>query len=308
MQIHHYPCTVPNVKIVSTLGMFDGVHIGHKSVINTLTQKAKELHAESMVITFEPHPQIYFSKEKDSVKLLNTFDEKAELLAAAGVNHLYVLPFNDELRNSTAKEFVKNYLVDKINVSHFIVGFNNFFGKDRGGSYEDIKKFAIEYGFTTQQLTEVDSANQVSSTTIRKALSNSDIETTNLLLDYDYSLSGTVGKGLGIGSTINFPTANIINYGDYKQVPPSGVYVAFVDVEGARYKGALSIGTNPTIDSSNEIKVEVFIIDFNKDIYGKPLKVVFIDKIRETEKFPSLDALKNQLKADVDYVVKYKKC
>ncbi|MGV3461473.1 MAG: bifunctional riboflavin kinase/FAD synthetase [Flavobacterium sp.] len=286
-----------NSPTVLTLGTFDGVHKGHKSIIGRLTAIAQTAGATSTVLTFFPHPRMVLQQDGD-IKLLNTINEKAFLLEQCGVDNLIIHPFDHAFSRLTAEEFVKDILVDKLKISHIIIGHDHRFGRNRTATITDLEKFGTQYGFEVIQISalEIDEVS-VSSTKIRNALDAGDITTANSYLGYPYLLTGTVVKGREIGRTIGFPTANVYIAEDYKLIPPIGIYVVSSIIDGKNVFGMMSIGTNPTVGGTTRT-IEINYLDFNGDLYGKELHISVYGKIRDEQKFPSLDALKEQLVKD----------
>ncbi|MGG7034424.1 MAG: bifunctional riboflavin kinase/FAD synthetase [Flavobacterium sp.] len=284
-------------KTVVTIGTFDGVHIGHKKILERLVQNARDLEAESLVLTFFPHPRMILNDDSE-IKLLNTIDEKADLLEKAGLDNLVIHPFDQAFSQLTAEEFVKNILVDQFNIKKIIIGHDHRFGKNRSADIYDLIKFGQQYGFeveqiSSQQINEVD----VSSTKIRKALLAGNIDLANEYLGYPYVLSGTIVKGKQLGRTIGYPTANVGIEANYKLIPLNGVYIVKSEWNGTDIFGMMNIGTNPTVDGK-KLSVEVNFFDFDSDIYNQKIVVSVLHRIRSEQKFDSLDALKAQLATD----------
>lgn len=279
-----------------SLGMFDGVHLGHQSIISELKRIASEKNLESAVLTFWPHPRLIFNPNED-LKLLNTLEEKAALLENFGIENLFLKSFDEEFRNLTGEEFVKQILVEKLNVKHLIVGHDHVFGKNRSGNFQLLEKLAPELGFEVEQMEAVNIYNNnISSTKVRNALLEGNIKDANLMLGYNYSLTGTVVHGKKIGRTIGYPTANI-EVDSLKLLPKKGAYTVEVLFEGKVYRGMLSIGTNPTVNGE-KLTTEVYILDFNEDIYGKEITVKFRDFLHEEIKFEGLEKLIERLDED----------
>ena len=259
--------------------MFDGVHFGHQSIINQLNTVAKNKNLESAILTFWPHPRIIFNPE-DDLKLLNTIEEKTYFLEKHGIQHLFLQEFNEEFRNLTGEEFVKQILVDKLNVKYLIIGHDHTFGKNKSGDFALLKKMAPEFGFEVHQVEAVNfHEKNISSTQIRNALSAGNVREANEMLGYVYSVSGKVIHGKKIGRTIGYPTANI-EVDSLKILPKKGAYIVDVFVKNQHLKGMLSIGTNPTVDGKN-LTVEVYILDFNEAIYGEEISVNFREFLHE---------------------------
>ena len=283
-------------SLALSIGMFDGVHFGHQSIINQLNTVAKNKNLESAILTFWPHPRIIFNPE-DDLKLLNTIEEKTYFLEKHGIQHLFLQEFNEEFRNLTGEEFVKQILVDKLNVKYLIIGHDHTFGKNKSGDFALLKKMAPEFGFEVHQVEAVNfHEKNISSTQIRNALSAGNVIEANEMLGYLYSVSGKVIHGKKIGRTIGYPTANI-EVDSLKILPKKGAYIVDVFVKNQHLKGMLSIGTNPTVDGKN-LTVEVYILDFNEEIYGEEISVNFREFLHDEIKFESLDKLIERLDED----------
>ena len=279
-----------------SIGMFDGVHRGHQTIIKNLNTVAANKGLESAILTFWPHPRTIFSPN-DDLKLLNKIEEKTYLLAKNGVKHLFLKEFDEAFRNLTGEEFVKQILVEKLNVKHLIIGHDHTFGKNRSGDFNLLQKMSSEYGFEVEQVEAVDFHDRhISSTQIRNALKDAKIKEANEMLGYTYSVSGTVVDGKKLGRTIGYPTANI-SVNPLKILPKNGAYIVDIFVKNQHYKGMLSIGTNPTVDG-NSLTVEVYILDFSNDIYGEEISVNFREFLHEEIKFDSLDKLIERLDED----------
>lgn len=284
-------------KTVVTLGTFDGVHVGHKKIIERLLFNAKELNCESLVLTFFPHPRMVLQKDAD-VKLLNTIEEKANLLSKTGLDNLVIHPFDQAFSRLTAEEFVKNILVDCFNVEKIIIGYDHRFGRNRTANIDDLIAFSKIYGFEVEQISaqEINDV-AVSSTKIRNAILDGNIDLANNYLNYNYSFKGKIVKGKQLGRTIGFPTANFEIDDSYKLIPKNGVYVVESVINQNRIFGMMNIGFNPTV-GENAQTIEVYYFDFNGDLYGQQITVSILHRLRCEQKFDSLEALKNQLKSD----------
>ena len=279
-----------------SIGMFDGVHLGHQSIVEKLNTISLAKNLKSAILTFWPHPRKIFNPN-DNLKLLNTIDEKKYLLQKNGLHHLFLKEFDEDFRNLSGEEFVKQILVEKLQVKHLIVGYDHTFGKNRSGDFTLLKKMGPELGFTVEKVEAVSYKEvNISSTQIRNALSAGNILFANEMLGYNYSLSGTVVHGKKIGRTIGYPTANI-KVDNLKLLPKKGAYIVDVFVKNQRYKGMLSIGTNPTVNGTN-ISVEVYILNFNEDIYDQEITVNFRDFLHEEIKFNNLKELMLRLHED----------
>jgi len=283
---------------VVTIGTFDGVHIGHQKIIKRIVEIAKKKDLQALVLTFFPHPRMVVQNDS-SIKLINTIDEKAKQLESMGVNHLVIKKFTKSFSRLSALEYVRDVLVNKLKVKHIIVGYDHHFGRNRTANIEDLKEYGEFYGFKITEIMpqEVDDV-AVSSTKIRNALFKGDVKNANKFLGYNFSLTGKVEKGRGIGSTIDFPTANINIEESYKLIPHSGVYLVKAIIKGVNVFGMMNIGNNPTVSDDIRTNVEVHFFDFSNDIYGEVIKVELLDYLRNEIKFPSVLALKEQLKKD----------
>lgn len=278
--------------------MFDGVHLGHLSIINTLNEIARSEDLESAILSFWPHPRKFLNPD-DNVKMLNTLEEKLELLEKSGIQNIFLKTFDEDFRNLTGSEFCEQVLVDKLNVKHIIIGHDHTFGKNKSGNFDLLKSLSTELDFKVNQLEAVQSEDlNISSTKIRLALLDGRVADANKMLGYSYPLTGKVIHGIKLGRTIGYPTANIdvpVN----KLLPKSGAYIVEVWIENAFYKGMLSIGTNPTVDNENEtLHTEVYILDFDQDIYGTEITVRFRDYLHDEIKFEGLEKLIEKLDLD----------
>ncbi|WP_313804784.1 bifunctional riboflavin kinase/FAD synthetase [Flavobacterium sp.] len=291
-------------KTVLTLGTFDGVHLGHQSILKKLEKASDELNCESLVLTFFPHPRMVLQQDGD-IKLLNTIDEKAELLRKFGVDNLIVHPFDNRFSQLSAEEFVSEILVKQFNIAKIIIGYDHRFGKNRSATIDDLIVFGEKYGFEVEQISakEIDEVS-VSSTKIRVALDNGDITTANSYLGYKYSFSGKVVQGKQLGRTIGFPTANIQIAEDYKLIPKIGVYVVKATYQGRTIGGMMNIGFKPTVDGIAKT-IEVHLFDFKEDLYGTDLKIEVLHRLRDEQKFSSVDHLKEQLFQDKKLSLEY---
>ena len=285
---------------VITVGIFDGVHLGHKKILSRVVEAAKDNDSESVVFTLWPHPRLVLNSNKGELKFLTTIDEKIELLEKTGIDHVVIYPFSQEFAKLTACNFIKQILVDSLNVKKLIVGYNHKFGKDQEGNFDNLSLCAKEYGFAIEKLDAFENTEiKVSSTAIREAILNKNVMLANKLLGYQYFITGKVVGGSQVGRKIGFPTANIELYEDYKLIPANGVYAVWVHVNGAQYKGMLNIGVRPTIDGKNSRKsIEVHILDFDKNLYDKKITIRFVDRIRDEKMFENVNALTYQLKED----------
>ncbi len=289
---------------VVTIGTFDGVHLGHQKILEQIISSAKLNDCESLVLTFFPHPRMVL-QEGTEMKQLNTLNEKIALLAHLGIDHLVVHPFDKEFSRMTAEEFVQKVLVDTFNVQKIIIGYDHRFGRNRTADINDLIQFGQTYGFAVEQISAQEiNAVSVSSTKIRMALCEGQIALANEFLGYDYSLTGTVTKGQQLGRTIGYPTANIQIEEDYKLVPQNGVYVAKCVLNQKMVYGMMNIGNRPTVNGITQT-IEINLFDFNDDLYGQTITVSLLKRMRDEQKFESLEALKNQLALDKQTALSY---
>nr|WP_294936617.1 bifunctional riboflavin kinase/FAD synthetase [uncultured Flavobacterium sp.] len=282
---------------VVTLGTFDGVHIGHQHILEKVTSSAEILGCESLVLTFFPHPRMVLQQESE-IKLLNTIDEKSLLLQQFGIDNLVVHPFDEAFSKLTAEEFVKDILVGKFKIRKIIIGYDHRFGRNRTANINDLIVFGRQYGFEVEQISahEIDEVS-ISSTKIRNSLDCGNVSLANQYLGYEYFFSGVVVEGKKLGRTIGFPTANIRISDTYKLIPKNGVYIVSSQIDGKIVYGMMNIGVNPTVDGTSQ-SIEVHFFDFEEDLYGRTIAIVLHQKIRDEQKFPSVDALKEQLGRD----------
>lgn len=284
-------------KTIITIGTFDGVHIGHQKIIAQLLEASKKKNEASVILTFFPHPRMVLQKDH-GVKLINTLNEKSELLENLGLDELIIHPFDKDFSRLTAFEFVRNVLVNQLNISKLIIGYDHHFGKNREGNFEQLQEYGAMFDF---ELEEIPAQNlndiTISSTKIRTALLNGEIEKANNYLGYKFMLTGEVVKGQSLGSKIGFPTANIKIEEDYKLIPKEGAYVIKATIDNVRYSGMLNIGNRPTIKGKHQT-IEVNFFDFNADLYGQTIQIELLKFLRDEQKFDSLDDLKSQLKKD----------
>ena len=283
---------------VVTSGTFDGVHLGHQKIISRLKEVAKVNNGETILLTFYPHPRMVLFPEDNELKLLNTQEEKIELLEKYGVDHLIIYPFTKEFSRLTSVEFVRNILINKIKTKRLVIGYNHHFGRNREGTFGHLKEYGPLYGFEVEEIPAKDVDHiEISSTKIRKALQTGDIKTATAFLGHCYTLTGKVAEGLKLGRTIGYPTANIVLEDKYKLIPADGIYAVKIKHDGKKYCGMLSIGNNPTVAGKGR-SIEVNIFDFDKDIYNEKVTIYFIERLRDEVKFNGLEELKVQLAKD----------
>jgi riboflavin kinase / FMN adenylyltransferase len=285
---------------VISIGIFDGVHRGHATVFERVSQRARELSGESAIVTFWPHPRLVLGGKSETLKILSTLDEKKALIRGHGIDHFFIMPFTKEFSMLPACEFVKRYLVDGAGLTHLVFGYDHHFGRAREGNYENLKTCARLHGFTLEQLSPVTLGNiRISSSAIRNALGGGDVRLASELLSYPYSLRGTIVGGMQIGRAIGYPTANVEPDDPAKLIPANGVYAVRARVGTRTYNGMMNIGFRPTIAQSHERKtLEVHIIGFSGNAYDRKVKISFIERIREERKFETIDLLREQLEKD----------
>ena len=302
MKIYHHLSEFKKLtNAIVTIGTFDGVHCGHQKIIKRLCELAKTSGGESVILTFFPHPRMIIDPENQGLKMINTIDEKAEILAKLGVDHLIITPFTRDFSNLSPADYIKSILVDNIGTKQLIVGYDHRFGKDRKGGMEALETHAKIYNFNIEEIPEQDINDvAVSSTKIRTALLDGNVSLAESYLGYHFSINGPVIKGDKIGRTIGFPTANIFVEETYKLIPGDGIYAVTVEMsleQPVIFKGMAYIGQRPTINGMTR-NIEVNIFDFNQEIYGQPIKMNFLKFLRHDVKFNGLDALKAQLNQD----------
>jgi len=306
MKVHYIGQTpLPSFKrAVITIGSFDGVHLGHQQILSQMQQVAKAIAGETVIITFYPHPRKIVSSIPGEVKLLTTLAEKKELLSAAGIDHLVVVPFNHHFAQLSAEDFVAEFLFKQLHPHTIIIGYDHRFGKGRQGDYHLLEKMGANLGFTVKEIDEqMLQASAISSTRIRKALLSHQIPEATALLGYPYFFEGVVMEGNQLGRTIGFPTANLQITEDDKLIPANGVYVVQVRIldenrkEISTHTGMMNIGVRPTVDGKSRV-IEVHIFQFSATIYQQLIQVRLLHFLRDEIRFPHFDALKNQLLTD----------
>ena len=289
---------------VVTSGTFDGVHTGHQTVLKRVIETARKEKGESVLLTFWPHPRLVLNNDKTFLKLINSIREKETILNELGIQHFIKIPFTREFAQMSSERFIRDILVDKIGTKKLVIGYNHRFGRNREGSFENLMHKSYDYGFEVEEIPrqEVDNIG-ISSSLIRKALHDGDVESASRFLGRPYLLNGTVIHGDKLGRILGFPTANIQVQEEYKLIPGNGTYAVWVKVENGTYRGMLNIGIRPTLNG-NQQRIEVHILDFENEIYNSDLAVTFVKRLRDEKKFDSLDALKNQLETDKSNVIK----
>ena len=282
---------------VITIGTFDGVHAGHQKIIEKLVNTAKLSNMETAILTFFPHPRMVLQKESD-IKLINTIDERKKLLSNSGIDHLIIHPFTHQFSRLTAQEFVRDILVHKLNAKKIIIGYDHRFGRNRTADINTLKEFGKEYDFEVEEIgkQEIEDV-AVSSTKIRKALMEGNVEKANRYLQQPFMLTGTVVRGKGLGKDFGYPTANLKIEENYKLIPKNGVYIARATIDEIPYFGMMNIGTNPTVGGTEQT-IETYFFMLDQDLYGQKLEIELLTIIRDEKKFDSIDSLKRGMKQD----------
>lgn len=294
----------PSQKSIMTLGTFDGVHIGHQKIIKKLIQSTKHYACESLVLTFFPHPRMVL-QDIQEIKLLNTIEERIQLLEACGLDNLVIHPFDQAFSRLSAEEFVSSILIDQFNIKKIIIGYDHRFGRNRTANINDLIGFGKQFDFEVEQISvqEIDAVS-VSSTKIRKALLDGNIALANEYLGYAYLLTGTIAKGKGIGRTIGFPTANLSIEESYKLIPKNGVYIIQSKLNDKLKFGMMNIGFNPTVNGDSQ-SIEIHFFDFDDDLYDKKIQIQILSRIRDEQKFENIDLLAKQLIKDKNVAIAY---
>ncbi|MBK6774621.1 MAG: bifunctional riboflavin kinase/FAD synthetase [Flavobacteriales bacterium] len=289
---------------VLTTGTFDGVHMGHRKILQRLKEIAQREEGESVLFTFHPHPRMVLFPHDNDLKLLSTQKERTALLEEAGIDHLLVVPFTRTFSRMTALEYVRNVLVDGLGLHAMVIGHDHRFGRNREGDIHLLRQYGEAYDFKVEEIPaeEIDHV-KVSSTKVRQALQAGDVEHARQWLGYEYPITGLVVKGDQLGRTIGFPTANIALTDSYKLVPGDGVYAVRVSLRDGEFTGMLNIGKRPTVQGDGERTVEVHVLGLDRDLYGEGITVRFSQRVRDERKFDGLDALKEQLMKDRDRVL-----
>lgn len=320
MQVHKDIDNLPKfTRAVVTIGTFDGVHVGHRQIINKLKVEAFKIKGESVIITFHPHPRKVISSAILGVRLINTLEERIEVLSGLGIDHLVIVPFTDAFANQPAEEYIRNFLYEKFHPDTIIIGFDHRFGRERMGDYRLMERMAPEFGFQIKEIPKhIIEEIAISSTNIREAILHTDIEMANKLLGYTFFFEGEVVHGNKLGRQLGYPTANLKINDPEKVIPGDGIYAVYVnikkvttnstqdtteintfplEIEAVQYKGMMSIGFRPTVDGKKRV-VEVNMFDFNKDIYGKLVRVYVKKFLRAEVKFDTLEELVKQIDQD----------
>ena len=295
---NHIEEFLPVKNAVVTIGTFDGVHLGHRKIIARLKELAGAVDGETVILTFFPHPRMILHPEDENIKLINTINEKAGLLEMLGVDHLIITPFSRDFSNQTAEDYIRDVLIKKIGTKTIVIGYDHRFGKDRRGGLHDLLRLAPEYNYEVVEIPEQDINDvAISSTRIRTALLDGQIDIANECLGYPFFITGKVIRGDQLGRTLGYPTANLMIEEKYKLIPADGIYAVRVKVEGQVYNGMAYIGHRPTVNGMTR-NIEVNIFNFSNDIYNQQLRMEFLHFVREDIHFASLDELVVQLVKD----------
>jgi riboflavin kinase/FMN adenylyltransferase len=295
--IHKIKNYTPKIPSILTIGTFDGVHIGHQKIIKNLVSEAKEKGLCALVLTFFPHPRMVLQKDSN-IKMIDTLEEKKKILNQLGVEVLIVQPFTLDFSRMTALEYTREVLVNGLNISKLIIGYDHRFGRNREATVEDLKQFGLDYNFSVEKIPAQDIESiAVSSTKVRNAIQTGEIMTANKYLGRPFSLSGIIVKGDRIGREIGYPTANLNIQEEYKLLPQNGVYLLRSKLQGKEYFGMMNIGKRPTV-SGKQTQIESHFFGFQGDLYDQKISIELLEKIRDEKKFDSLESLKNQLDRD----------
>ena len=285
-------------KSIVTIGTFDGVHLGHRVILKRMKEIAKKTKGKSVLLTFSPHPRHVLHKDNQDMKLITTLQEKQDLINQAGLDNLVIHEFTKKFSRIKPVNFVRDILVEQLNVHTLVIGYDHHFGRNREGSIQELTTLADLYDFNIEKIDpQYFEDVTVSSSKIRKLIEKGEMVKAKQYLGYEFMLNGKVIKGNSLGKTINFPTANIVVENKWKILPADGVYAVKIVLEAKEYKGMMNIGQKPTVDG-NGISLEVNIFDFNQDIYGKGIEIRFVKRIRDERKFENLLGLKKQLLID----------
>lgn len=295
--------SLPNPTAI-TIGTFDGVHIGHRKIIEQLVQSAHQNNLESTVLTFFPHPRMVLQQNVD-LKLINSIEERIKILESTGIDNLIVHPFTKEFSRMHAQEYIEEILVKKLNAKRVIIGYDHHFGRNRTADIHDLVEFGNQYGFEVEEISKQDVDNvSVSSTKVRKALEKGKLEKANRYLGAPFILTGTVVKGRQLGQKMGYPTANLYIKEDYKLIPKSGIYIVNSLLDGKPHYGMMSIGTNPTV-GGKEQTIETYFFDWDKNLYGEKLEIQVLKRIRDEKKFESTEELVSQMKEDEAFTLDF---
>ena len=294
---------IPNAIV--TIGTFDGVHLGHQAVFKQMVDKARQIGGETVVITFFPHPRIVISPNDNRLRLITSQEDKIEHLRRSNIDNLIIINFTKEFSHTSSEDFIKDYVVRYIQPAILVIGYDHHFGSNRSGDFDTLSKLGMEFHFAVEKINEQDIEDiTISSTKIRSALQQGDIKLANKLLGYSYSTSGIVTHGDSIGRTLGFPTANISIKPEYQLIEKTGVYATIAKVDGKDYPSMTYIGRRPTISNGLSTSTETYIMDFDGDLYGKEIRVTFVDRVRDEMTFDNLERLKSQIQEDKANIIR----
>lgn len=294
---------IPNAIV--TIGTFDGVHLGHQAVFKQMVDKARQIGGETVVITFFPHPRIVISPNDNRLRLITSQEDKIEHLRRSNIDNLIIINFTKEFSHTSSEDFIKDYVVRYIQPAILVIGYDHHFGSNRSGDFDTLSKLGMEFHFAVEKINEQDIEDIIiSSTKIRSALQQGDIKLANKLLGYSYSTSGIVTHGDSIGRTLGFPTANISIKPEYQLIEKTGVYATIAKVDGKDYPSMTYIGRRPTISNGLPTSTETYIMDFDGDLYGKEIRVTFVDRVRDEMTFDNLERLKSQIQEDKANIIR----
>lgn len=294
---------IPNAIV--TIGTFDGVHLGHQAVFKQMVDKARQIGGETVVITFFPHPRIVISPNDNRLRLITSEEDKIEHLRRSNIDNLIIINFTKEFSHTSSEDFIKDYVVRYIQPAILVIGYDHHFGSNRSGDFDTLSKLGMEFHFAVEKINEQDIEDiTISSTKIRSALQQGDIKLANKLLGYSYSTSGIVTHGDSIGRTLGFPTANISIKPEYQLIEKTGVYATIAKVDGKDYPSMTYIGRRPTISNGLPTSTETYIMDFDGDLYGKEIRVTFVDRVRDEMTFDNLERLKSQIQEDKTNIIR----
>lgn len=294
---------IPNAIV--TIGTFDGVHLGHQAVFKQMVDKARQIGGETVVITFFPHPRIVITPNDNRLRLITSQEDKIEHLRRSNIDNLIIINFTKEFSHTSSEDFIKDYVVRYIQPAILVIGYDHHFGSNRSGDFDTLSKLGMEFHFAVEKINEQDIEDiTISSTKIRSALQQGDIKLANKLLGYSYSTSGIVTHGDSIGRTLGFPTANISIKPEYQLIEKTGVYATIAKVDGKDYPSMTYIGRRPTISNGLPTSTETYIMDFDGDLYGKEIRVTFVDRVRDEMTFDNLERLKSQIQEDKANIIR----
>ena len=294
---------IPNAIV--TIGTFDGVPLGHQAVFKQMVDKARQIGGETVVITFFPHPRIVISPNDNRLRLITSQEDKIEHLRRSNIDNLIIINFTKEFSHTSSEDFIKDYVVRYIQPAILVIGYDHHFGSNRSGDFDTLSKLGMEFHFAVEKINEQDIEDiTISSTKIRSALQQGDIKLANKLLGYSYSTSGIVTHGDSIGRTLGFPTANISIKPEYQLIEKTGVYATIAKVDGKDYPSMTYIGRRPTISNGLPTSTETYIMDFDGDLYGKEIRVTFVDRVRDEMTFDNLERLKSQIQEDKANIIR----